>query len=150
LKITLDASGDFLHVEDSHERHLNPDAGLFAEEDAFTSPLAFSRKDNYKSFEQNRTGFGFVCTEANILHLFLWGPVKKDLVSCVQVQPVKQSSDEPTFNLLRNAPSRPSEYLSDANADRPAYCYDVFHFTTEEAFARQGGKGEVVSWEQKA
>lgn len=150
LKITLDESGEFLHVEDSHERILNPKAGLFVEEDSFSSQARFSRKDNYKSFDQKRTGFGFVCTEANVLHLFLWGPVQKDLVSCVQVQPLKLSSQEPTFKLLRNGASLPSKYLSDESSNLPAYCHDVFRFITEEAFTKRGDIGEIVQWEQNA
>ena len=110
LKITLDESGEFLHVEDAHERIMNPKAALFVEEDSFSSQTWFSRKDDYRSFDQKRTGFGFVCTEANVLHLFLWGPVQKDLVSFVQVQPFKLSSQDLTFNLLRNGTSLPSKY----------------------------------------
>lgn len=150
LKISLDESGDFLHVEDNHERYLNPDAGMFSEMDRFVSPLTFTRKDAYKSFEQKRTGFGFVSTEANLLHLFLWGPVKKDMVSCVQVQPVKSSKQDPTFDLLRNGSSFPSEYLSGLRADLPVYCHDVFRFVTEEAFAQKGDPGEIIQWGQKA
>lgn len=83
LELNLDPSGDFVRVENIYEREVEQshhDAELEA-------------KDGYKSCRQHRRGFGFVCTNQNLLYLFTHGPVREDLVTYVQI-PLDQSSAE--------------------------------------------------------
>jgi hypothetical protein len=75
LKLNLDPSGEYFCVENIYEREVDPEshnAGL-------------EKKDDYKSCRQYRRGYGFVCTNQNLLYLFTHGPVRQDILNYVQV-----------------------------------------------------------------
>ena len=90
LELNLDPSGDFVRVENIYEREVEQshhDAELEA-------------KDGYKSCRQHRRGFGFVCTNNNLLYLFTHGPVREDLVTYVQLPLVQSSAEKDTSHYM--------------------------------------------------
>lgn len=67
-----------------------------------------SRRDNKgvltqtKELEQNRTGFGFMCSQHNFLYLFLYGATQDDLITYTQVSPNSADRDTSRIVFLRN------------------------------------------------
>ena len=83
LNFKLDPSGDFLRAESIYEREVDQEY-KYADLEA---------KDDYKSCHQYRRGFGIVCTNQNLLYLFMHGPVRQDLMNYIQIA-INEPSDK--------------------------------------------------------
>ena len=90
LQFKRDPSGDYLLVQTIYEREV---------EQTFEH-ARLERKDDYKSCRQQRRGFGFVCTNQNLLYLFTHGPVKQDNLNYMQIALNEPSEKEETIRLM--------------------------------------------------
>ncbi|MEW8508975.1 MAG: hypothetical protein AB2598_19980 [Candidatus Thiodiazotropha sp.] len=90
LQFKRDPSGDYLLVQTIYEREV---------EQTFEH-ARLERKDDYKSCRQQRRGFGFVCTNQNLLYLFTHGPVKQDNLNYMQIALNEPSVKEETIRLM--------------------------------------------------